>query len=588
MTLFIIFLFTLVLLHAGLYKLFQKAGLPGWKALVPYYNYYLWIKLVNRPTWWFLITLLPGINIIVFLLIRADLANMFGKRSFLEHLYVWLFPFIAFPHWGFSKSVVFTGYSEKEKSSPSSVTEYADAIAFAVIDATIIRTFILEAFTIPTSSLEKTLRVGDFLFVSKVTYGPKIPNTPLSFPFVHHTIPVLNIQSYLEWIKLPYYRLPGFRPVENNDIVVFNYPDGDTVITNYGDRSYYGIIREHAMLFKNDERSNRPLSDFYPRAYEYVNNPGNFNQVDLRFRNMQIPFGKKVARPVDKRENYVKRCVGTPGDVIEVKEGELFLNGNKAFVPTHLQMAHIVTFKGGGNIKKLLDDLDITDPPSPSGLDTGISLNLTRETAEKLRLSPLVSSVVPRIAEKGEWDFSIFPNDPRFPWNQDFFGPLQLPRPGLTINLNDSVLQLYRRAIEVYEGNEVIVNNGKIYINGKESTSYTFKMGYYFMMGDNRHNSADSRSWGMVPEDHIVGTPVFIWLSMKDPQYNPISGTFTLKNIFSTNGKFRWNRMMTFVGKDDISRSYLIPLLILIAGIYTYNRIRRKKTATKATPGRKK
>lgn len=366
---------------------------------------------------------------------------------------------------------------EKKKAAPQVkkgfFREWFDAILFAVVAATIIRLFLIEAYTIPTSSMEKSLLIGDFLFVSKVSYGPRIPNTPIAFPFAHHTMPGTNSKSYLEWIKLPYFRLPGFGSIKNNDVVVFNYP----------------------------------MEDF---------------------------------RPVDKRENYIKRCVAIPGDTLEVRDRELWVNGKLAEKNDGMQYSYNVKTDGSGFNPKVLRKFDITEGGRVSN-QGDFALTMTKAAVAQMKKFNNVKEITPTIAKKGEYAEYIFPNSDaamqtnkgkKFFWNVDNFGPLWIPKKDATIELTSENLPIFERIITLYEGNELKVEEGKIFINGKETTSYTFKMNYYFMMGDNRHNSADSRFWGFVPEDHIVGKAVFIWLSL-DNTASGLSERIRWKRLFN-------------------------------------------------------
>jgi signal peptidase I len=374
----------------------------------------------------------------------------------------------------------------KKKNPPggqqTKIIEWIDAIIFAVIAATFIRMFFIEAYTIPTSSMEKSMMVGDYLFVSKVAYGPKVPNTPLSFPFVHNTLPLSRTKkSYVEWIKNPYRRLQGFGKVKNNDIVVFHFPEGDTVALNMQNQSYYQLVRTYGR----------------ERIWNDVRN-----------------FGEVVARPVDKRENYIKRCIGIPGDEIKMANGQVMVNREPMKDFEGIQHNYIVKTNGTSINPRALDRLRIAENDRTVFSSERYLFPLTDSMVEKLKTFTNVTSVENTIREAGVWDPNIFPQNERYPWNVDNFGPIKIPSKGETVNLTIDNLSLYRRIIDVYENNELETDNDKIYINGEEVKSYTFEMDYYWMMGDNRHNSADSRFWGFVPEDHIVGKASFIWLSL--------------------------------------------------------------------------
>jgi signal peptidase I len=345
------------------------------------------------------------------------------------------------------------------------VREWVDAIIFAVIAATIIRTFFIEAYTIPTPSMEKSLLVGDFLFVSKVSYGARVPMTPLSFPFAHHTLPLVGGKSYLEWIKIGYHRLPGFGHVNRGDCVVFNWP------------------------------------------------------------------AENLGRPVDKKENYIKRCIGLPGDSIELRDRDVFIKGQPIPLPINSQTSYHVVTDGTGFSEQAIDKLGLRDGEMMS--PTEFNFFLTRSAAETLKSFGNVKKIEPNMVPRKIYQDFIFPFNSKYGWNVDNFGPLWIPKKGATITIDTSNIDFYRKVIGEYEGNKLEERNNKIIINGTETNSYTFKMDYYFMMGDNRHNSADSRFWGFVPEDHIVGKAVFIWMS------------------WDTNGSFlhklRWGRLFHLI-----------------------------------------
>ncbi|MDD2382441.1 MAG: signal peptidase I [Mariniphaga sp.] len=379
-------------------------------------------------------------------------------------------------HWAFWKK------KDPPGGKQTKLVEWIDAIIFAVIAATFIRMFFIEAYTIPTSSMEKSLLVGDYLFVSKVAYGPKTPNTPLSFPFVHNTLPLTSSKkSYVEWIKSPYKRLKGFGDIKNNDVVVFHFPEGDTVALLMQNQSYYQLKRTYGR----------------DRVWNETRN-----------------FGKVIARPVDKRENYIKRCVGIPGDKIEIKQGQVMVNDQPQPKFEGVQYNYLVQTNGTSINPKALDKLHIANDDRTVFSSERYLFPLTASSAESLKAFANVSHIEKLEEEPGEWDPHIFPHSKDYPWNVDNYGPLTIPAKGQTVSLTVENLPMYERIIQVYENNQLEVKNNTIYINGDVAVDYTFQMDYYWMMGDNRHNSADSRYWGFVPEDHVVGKASFIWLSL--------------------------------------------------------------------------
>lgn len=564
----------------GLWKLFPLAGQEGWKAFIPLYNFIVWLKVIQKPWWWIFLIITPGINFLMVAIMYLLTAKAFNKRTTQDKAVAFLFGYVYLPYIAFQKDTVYVGPEDMSKRKPSMAREWTEAIVFAVIAATVIRTFFFEAFTIPTSSLEKSMMVGDYLFVSKVSYGAKIPNTPLSFPFVHHTLPgTATTKSYLEWFKLPYFRLPGFGSVKNNDIVVFNYPDGDTVALNYQNQSYYQICRD------------ANVSSLY-------NKPNVKIEVA---KGVFQPIGEVVARPVDKRENYVKRCVAIAGDKLEIRDAEIYINDKHVETPEHAQFHYFVKTKGylfgdydpQRNIipnERLLDKYDIyVDEIHISDISQNqdtieYSINMPLSSLAKVKELSNVISAEKEITPKGVYESKIFPHSPFIPWNNDNFGPFVIPQANTTVNLDTTNIKLYDKIIVNYELNKLDIKGDKIFINGVESKTYTFKMDYYFMMGDNRQNSADSRYWGVVPNDHIVGKPVFVWMSIKDPAKNPVSGSVGLfKSFFedSKKGRFRWERFFCFVSNDGLSRSYRVHFLIIVLGITGFVYFKNKRAAKK-------
>lgn len=382
----------------------------------------------------------------------------------------------------------------KPRKKKTKSREWFDAILFAVIAATIIRVFFIEAYTIPTASMERSLLVGDFLFVSKVNYGARIPMTPIAFPFAHHTMPVTGTKAYWDGVQWKYRRLPGLSDIKRNDVVVFNYPQGDTVALEYQDQDYYQMVRSLG-----------------------------WKQVNSQFT--------IVTRPVDKRENYIKRCIGIAGDTVSMKNGLVYLNGKPEKLKNTGQIGYEVVFKSQDVNFGVFETFgfNVSEDISPMS-QTSYQFTGTEPMMEKVRKLDFVQSVKELTEADQKRDGDIFPYDPNRNWNVDNFGPIILPKRGWTVKLDSATMPLYERSIRIYEGNKVEKSGKGWLINGVPADSYTFKMNYYWMMGDNRHKSADSRYWGFVPEDHIVGKALFIWMS------------------YDTNGSFfnkiRWNRLL--------------------------------------------
>ena len=454
--------------------------------------------------------------------IFAFLRNKYFKFSFAVAIYI-LWVIWLKDYWFFlgipivydiyiSKKVNWSPWKKRNKKN-STLIEWIDAIIFAVIAVTLINIFLFQNYKIPSGSMEKSLLIGDYLYVSKVSYGPRIPNTPLSFPFAQNIL-WDDVPSFLTWIQWPYKRLAGLEKIKNDDIVVFNFPEGDTVALERSEQSYYGIIND----YKNDMMDqykkagiSRTDSECYYEARAYV------------WNNYKI-----VYRPVDKTDNYVKRCVAISGDTLQVINGKVFINGKPEKKIPGIQYFYNVITNGSPLNLMTLEEMGIAEKEiSPS--DSGWYIPLTSANLDKIKKFSNVKRVDSTFMSPRQYDSKAFPHDSRYPWNQDYYGPLYIPKKGATIKINLSNLSIYKRIIGHYEHNKLTVKDSTIYINGKPATEYTFKMNYFFMMGDNRHNSLDSRFWGFVPEDHIVGRPIFTWLSL-----DPNKG-------FPSN--IRWSRM---------------------------------------------
>ncbi len=385
---------------------------------------------------------------------------------------------------------------------------WIEAIVFAVVVVTLLKYFVFAMYVIPTGSMEKSLLIGDYLWVSKLAYGPIVPNTPLSFPLVHNTMPLSKTKkSYSEAIKWPYHRLKGFGKVKLGDPVVFHFPAGDTVLLGKMDGYYYEDLRNYQRIYGEKEGRDKLHQDY-----------------------------TVISHPVDKRENYVKRCVGLPGDTIRIAASEVFVNGELLGNIPGLQNVYYVQTNGTPINPKIFDEMgiarsDIQGYNTPEGNIVYV-LPLTRQNLERIKNMRNVMGTVQQIAD--EVDPGIFPHDTvNYPWNLDNFGPLWIPKKGASVQINLETLPLYRDIIERYEGNKLEVRDSLVYINGEPANNYTFNMDYYFMMGDNRHNSLDSRFWGFVPEDHIVGKPRFVLVSIDREKKFP--------------GNIRWGRMFTAI-----------------------------------------
>lgn len=515
----LLFILLVQVIHGlGTWKLYVKANRKAWEAFVPIYNSIVLMKIINRPTWWTFLLFIPIINLFMFPIVWIETLRTFGKKTTLDMVLgiITLGFYIAYVN--YTQDVTY--HADRDLKAPTKAMDTVGSLAFAIIVATFVHTYFIQPFTIPTSSLEKSLLVGDFLFVSKFHYGARTPMTPIAAPMVHDTIPVANIKSYSKWPQLPYFRFPVLQKIERNDYVVFNWPT-DTLFHMYkkADKAYY--------------------------------------------------------KPIDKRTNYVKRCVAIPGDTLQIKEGVIYIDGKESFLPERAkpQYSYKVSVDGKTpiNFQYLLEDLNITDGAYQIAQDTILFTALTQESVARLKNVPGITSVTRTISHGAE--DGIFPdfgdgkpsvsND----WNRDNFGPIYMPEAGKKVALNKNTLPFYKRLITEYEHHQLEVNGDEIKIDGKVVNSYTFEQNYYWMMGDNRHNSLDARYFGYTPEDHIVGKPIFIWMS------------------WNSNGKglnkIRWDRLFTTVSGKGEPKSYFKYFLILLAlyfvGEHFWKKNKKKK-----------
>ena len=518
----LIFIVIVQVIHfLGTWKLYVKAGRQAWEAGVPVYNAVVLMKIINRPWWYTILLFIPIVNLIMFPVIWVETLRSFGRNSNTDTLLGVLTFGLYIYYINYTQDV--SHIKDRSLIPRTGAGDWVSSVLFAVVAATVVHTYVMQPFTIPTSSLEKTLLVGDFLFVSKFHYGARAPMTPISFPMVHDTIPVVKAKSYFKNLQIPYFRFPGFQKIKRNDIVVFSWPP-DT-LTNITD----------------------------PRS-----------PVDIK--------------PLDKKSNYVKRCVGLPGDSLEVRGGYVYINGERNELPGRAKLQFSYAFR----TKKQLNPLyaaqryDITDmypmdnPPSYRVFRA----MMTDDSFEKFKNYPEMDTIFRIKGQKGTADASAFPHSPNYEWNTDFFGPMYIPQAGKTVAITPESLPLYRRIIEVYEGSEIGIKNKisqsgtEVLLNGAPLTNYTFKLDYYWMMGDNRNNSQDARMWGFVPFTHVVGKPVFVWMSWDT-------------NATGIMNKIRWERMFTTVGGNNKPVSYFKFFLILVAGWFVFDFFRKKKKAKK-------
>ncbi|WP_447642030.1 MULTISPECIES: signal peptidase I [Chitinophagaceae] len=435
---------------------------------------------------------IAGAFVSIWLLIKFVMN--FGKFSFVDHFLTVFFPFVYLPYLAQDKKTRWIGPEGVANYQKTTIREWMDAAVFAIVAATIIRTFIFEAYVIPSGSMEKTLLINDFLFVNKMSYGPRVPQTPISFPFVHNYMPgSTTTPSYVKWVQLPYYRFPATSEIQRNDVVVFNVPIGDTIINEAGYGSavpYYDVLREMY-------HGNR----------------------DALMNEHQI-----LVHPMDKTDNYIKRCTAIPGDTVMLRNGDLFISGKPAFVPPNSQRNYTVTTNSPLTDEQLKHMQTRTDQSDLENLEIELKgpntyvIYLRSEDIAYLKTQKNVVGIEPVMSTD-----PVFPYDAFHNWTPDNFGPLWIPKKGATLTLTAENIALYQRAIVTYEGNTLEQNGNQFIINGKPTNTYTFKYDYYWMMGDNRHRSQDSRYWGMVPETNIVGKASLIWFSYDHgPRWNRI------------------------------------------------------------------
>ncbi|MBE15096.1 MAG: signal peptidase I [Cytophagaceae bacterium] len=537
-TQWLLFIVVVQLIHfAGTWKLYQRAGRQAWEAAVPIYNAVVLMKIINRPWWYTILLFVPIVNLIMFMVVWTETARSFGFNSYKDTALVVLTCGLYLYYINYATDA--PHIKERELQPKSKNGEWVSSILFAIVAATIVHTYFMQPFTIPTSSLEKTLLVGDYLFVSKFHYGARTPMTTVAAPMLHDSLIVVKSKSYLPKPQLPYFRLPGFQDIKRNDIVVFSWPVDTLINANPGQE--YGSVR----------------------------------------------------KPIDKKSNYVKRCVGLPGDSLSVRNGYVYINGEKNQLPDRARLQFGYTFDSKELFIQTTPRGEIIQKPTPfvserydisdiyiSNIDREnriytYTTQLTEESAALLKANTNVQNLKRIPFETGQRGTRVFPNAPIHDWNVNEYGPIYIPEEGKTVAITPESLPFYKRIIEVYEGYElgydhkVTVSGTQVYLNGAPLNEYTFKQNYYWMMGDNRNNSLDARAWGYVPETHVMGKPVMVWLSL-DPNKEG--------NIIQ---RLRWDRMFTTVGGNGplVSYRYLVLALILLYFGYSFYKSKGKKKA---------
>ncbi|MFT7497630.1 MAG: signal peptidase I [Porticoccaceae bacterium] len=551
----LIFFIVIQVIHfIGTWKLYEKAGRKWWEAVIPIYNGIVLMSIINRPKWWVILLFIPVVNLIMFPIVWIETIRSFGKYSRIDSLLV-IFT-LGFYIYYINYFTNVEHIKDRSIQPRSSLGEWVSSIAFAIIAATLVHTYFMRPYVIPTSSLEKSLLIGDYLLVSKFHYGARVPMTPIALPMVHDSIPFTGVRSYLKKPQLPYYRLPALEKIKRNEIVVFNWP-ADSLKWMWNDYS-----------------------------------------------------GKYTYKPIDKKTNYVKRCVAIPGDSLQIIDGTIYINGEQSIMPDRAKPQYYYTLTGnegfttenfpsyinakarkrhykikkeywndtrvqdafkveayltkvgedslyvevaGGVSSNLISRLNIISVPNR------MSVNLTQEEVDKIKKESNTQSIERLIHSNND---DIFPQSDQYKWSQDNFGPIYIPKKGETVKLDSKSIPFYEHLIDEYERNNITVDGDTVFINGKIATDYTFKQDYYWMMGDNRHMSLDARFWGYTPFDHVIGKPVFIWMSYDGGIFrNP-----------------RWERFFTTVhgtGKPVSYFYYFLGLLALWIGYSTF--IKKKK-----------